>query len=98
MFDETGPAIRTPVFFKTDISAVSRPIAIDGTRDLIERGDHREAVFWIVATYSRCISVLHRDGPAELEQRHIPGFRRLLADLGITSHGDLLARAEQVVG
>ena len=95
-FDDAGPAIRTPIFFATDLSFISRPIAVDGGLDLIERGDHREAVYWIVATYARCISVFHRDGWTELHARHLPGFWRLLHSLGIRSHADLLASAEQV--
>ena len=35
------------------ITPAARPIAIDGSRELIEAGAHREAVFWIVATFAR---------------------------------------------
>jgi hypothetical protein len=96
-FDEAGSAIRTPIYFATDLDSVSRPIAVDGTRELIERGDHREAVFWIVATYARCMSDFHRDGWPELRGRHLPGFWRMLHDFGIRSHDDLKARSGQVV-
>lgn len=94
-FDATKKVVRTPFFFAADISDVGRPVAIDGSRELIERGLHREAVFWIVATYSRCQKVLHHDAP-ELKDRFDPGFRRLLADLGITSVDDLKRRGERV--
>jgi hypothetical protein len=96
VFDVTKTVVKTPFFFASDLSDIARPIAIDGSRDLIEHGDHREAIFWIVATYSRCQKVLYHDAPAELQDRFSPGYRRLLGDLGITSFSDLQQRAEQV--
>ena len=95
-FDAAATALRTPIFFAANLTPAARPVAIDGSRELIARGDHREAIFWIVATYSRCLQVLHRDAPAELHARHTPGFRRLLADLGIASRADLQRRGEAV--
>jgi hypothetical protein len=95
-FDAAKRVIRSPVFFASDISDVARPIAIDGTRELIERGYHREAVFWIAATYSRCQKVFHVDAPLELRDQYMPGYLAMLSDLGIASYEDLQARSEQV--
>ncbi len=97
VFDATTPVVTTPFFFASDLGAGARPIAIDGTRDLIERGYHREAVFWIVATYSRCLIVLAQDAPAEMQERFRPGYEHLLGDLGITSPADLQHRSAQVL-
>ena len=63
---------------------------------LIERGHHRDAVFWMAATYSRCQWVLHHDAPTDVQEGYDPGYRHLLADLGITSYADMLRRGEQV--
>jgi hypothetical protein len=95
-FDAAKTVIKTPFFFASDMSDLARPIAIDGSRELIARGFHREAVFWLVATYARCQTVLHHDASVEVQERFAPGFRRLLADLGITSSADLRQRGEQV--
>jgi hypothetical protein len=95
VFDAAKAVVKTPFFFASDINDIARPIAIDGSRELIERGDQREAIFWIVATYSRCQKVLYHDAP-ELQARFNPGYRRLLAELGITSLADLQQRAEQI--
>jgi hypothetical protein len=95
-FDAAKAVVRTRFSFASDISDVARPIAIDGSRELIARGDHREAVFWMVATYSRCQQVLARDAPAAMRDRFDPGYRRLLGDLGIASTADLRRRGEQV--
>jgi hypothetical protein len=95
-FDAAKAIIKTRFFFAADLSDIARPIAIDGSRELIESGDHREAIFWMVATYSRCQKALYHDAPAELRERFSPGYRRLLGDLGITSFADLQRRGEQV--
>lgn len=96
VFDVAKTVVKTPVVFASDISDVARPIAIDGSREMIERGFHREAVFWLVATYSRCQKVLYHDAPVEMQARFSPGYRHLLADLGIASFTDLQWRGEQV--
>ena len=95
-FDAAKRVIRTPFFFAADISDVGRPVAIGGSQELIARGDHREAVFWMVATYSRCQSVFHHDAP-ELYERFDSGYRALLGDLGIASFADLQRRYDDVV-
>jgi len=96
VFDAAASVIRTPFPFASDLTDAARPIAIDGSRDLIERGLHREAVFWIVATYSRCQLVLHHDAPREMEEEFSPGYRELLADLGVASSADLQRRSQEV--
>jgi hypothetical protein len=82
--------------FASDITPASRPIAVDGGRDLIDQGHHREAVFWIVVTYARCLAILTRDAPAPSRAAHQPGFDALLADLGVASPAGLRRRAQDV--
>jgi hypothetical protein len=94
-FDATAAVARTPFPFAADITAAARPVAVDGSRELIARGDHREAVFWIVATYARCLKLLHADAAA-LVPAFEPGFHALLADLGIATLSDLPHRARQL--
>jgi hypothetical protein len=95
-FDATQAVIKTPFFFASDIDAAARPLAIEGSRELIEAGYHREAIFWIVATYSRCQKALYHDASAEVQDRFNPGYRRLLGDLGIASLADLQRRSRQI--
>ena len=92
-FDAAAAAFRTPYRFRSDISAAARPIAIDGSRDLIRNGCHREAVFWMVATFGRCHAILAVDAPDE-QRALAPAFEAMLADLGIASHAALVRRAE----
>jgi len=90
-------AARTPFFFSSDITPTARPIAIDGSRDLIQAGLHREAVFWIVATFARCHKILAVDAPWDAQRALAPAFDDILADLGIASTDDLLTRAASVI-
>lgn len=94
VFDATVPRSRTPFLFASDITAAARPIAVDGSRALIAQGLHREAVFWIVATYARCLKILAADAP-DAYADFTPGFEELLADLGIAS--GLTRRAQEVL-
>jgi hypothetical protein len=96
-FDAAAAVIRSPYPFAADLSALARPVAIDGSRELIEQGDHREALFWMAVTFSRCQKVLFEDGPAELFAQHDIAYRALLADLGIRSFADLHARRTQAL-
>lgn len=96
-FDAAAAVRSTPFFFGTDISEAARPIAIDGSAALIATGAHREAVFWIVATFARCHAILAADAPAGVAEAHMPAFDAVLADLGITGTADLLDRARHVL-
>lgn len=95
-FQDAAQAIRSPFFFAADLSEAGYPVAIGGSRELIERGDHREAVFWIAATAVRCQQVFLQDAP-HLISRHAPGFRALLWEMGIGDRGDLIARREAML-
>ncbi len=96
VFDVAKTVIKTPFFFVSDLSELARPIAIDGSWEIIKHGDYRAAIFWIVATYSRCQKVLYQDASVAMQEQFDPGYRALLADLGITSSTDLQRRGEQI--
>ena len=80
-----------------DISAAARRVAIGGSRELIKQGLHREAVFWIVATYSRCQWILAFNGCDDVGDRLQQGYLSMLSDLGIASVTDLEARSREVL-
>lgn len=90
-FDAAAEAAHTPFFFSSNITPAARSIAIDGTRELIEAGNWREAAFWITATYARCHYILNCDAPSEAEALR-PLFCDLLADLGLAAKQDFLDR------
>jgi hypothetical protein len=94
VFDEAAAVGRTPFFFSSDISVEARPIAIEGSRALVDAGDHREAVFWIIATFTRCQQILDADAPPERSWAASQTFRAALADLtGVHGPDDLRTRS-----
>jgi hypothetical protein len=95
-FDVASSVISTPFPFAADISAAARAVAIDGSREMIEQRRHREALFWIVATFARCQMVLHADAPPPMSTRWDGAFQDLLADLGIRSFVDLQHKCEHI--
>jgi hypothetical protein len=95
VFDATGSVIRSPVPFATDLMPQSRPLAIDGSREAIRSGYHREAMFWIAVTFTRCMTVLHADAPGLLPEME-PGYLAVLGDLGIAGPDDIAARGESI--
>ncbi len=96
VFDVAKAVIKTPFVWAADLSDIARPVVIDGSRELIEGGFHREAIFWMVVTYSRCQQVLARDAPERLQEQFSPAYRQLLGDLGISSFADLQQRSVQI--
>lgn len=95
-FDIAARVAHTRFGFSSDITPVARPVAIDGIREQIRMGNHREVVFWLVATYTRCHKILATDAP-ELERERSPAFDAMLADLGVRSPADLGGRAEAAI-
>lgn len=97
IYDATSRITSSTSRFISDVSADARSISIDGTADFIDRGHHREAMFWIVATFARCLNVIQ----ASDDQTVFPGvdraFRKLMGDLGVTSVADIRARATAVI-
>ena len=89
IFDFAKEIIKPPHRFASDISEVGRPISIGGSREFIDSGYHGEAVYWIVATYSRCLAILHNDASRDERENYAAGFHELLADFGIASFAGL---------
>ena len=75
---------KTGYRFGSDISASARSLAIDGSRELIDQGHHRDAAFWLLATYSRCMTVFDQYGASGDLEKH-RSFDELLGELGIDS-------------
>lgn len=94
-FDAAAPHVDASFRFAADLRPDARAVAIDGSRELIDEGLHREAVFWLGATFSRCAQGLRRDAPGDVRERCDAGLRDLLRDLGLETAADLAARADQ---
>lgn len=96
IFDAARRAIRTPFPFVTDVSDSGRRIAIDGGFELIGRGYHREAMFWVGVTHSRCQKVLSCDAPGDLTKSFKDSYQELTSDLGIPTFGEIRRRCAEI--
>ena len=94
-FELARSVAKTPFPFSADISEIGRAIAIDGSRELIERGDHRGAMFWIAVTAARCRKILLADAP-DLITSTAWGHDDLFASLGMGTADDLRARGAMI--
>ena len=93
----SAPAAAPRLPFAADLTPAARPVAIDGSRELVDGGNHREAVFWVVATAARCQAALNVLAPALAAERE-QAFRALVADLtGLRSPTDVLTRRDALL-
>lgn len=79
----------------------TRPCVIDASREMIEAGDHREAMYWIAAHAMRAITVIQACGSAEDKKWSWDFAARILTRMGVTAPGaaeELHRRAEPIVG
>jgi hypothetical protein len=90
MFDLAAAVESKDFFFSSDIAPAARPIAIDGSQSLIDAGHHREAVFWMIATFARCMKILN----CRSDDRFEAAAEELL---GLKSPSDLYCRSKAVL-
>lgn len=95
LYDAAAPISAPDYRFGSDITPLTRPISIDGTSDMIERGFHREAAFWLVVTGSRALQKMALGGEPGTAARFEPAYAELLADLGAATDKDRAARRQQ---
>ena len=96
IFDAAKKAMRTPFPFATDISDISRAMAIDASWELIKRGCQREAMFWIGVTHSRCQKVLSKDAPEAVTASFRDHYQALLNDLGVPNSAAVRRRCDEI--
>jgi hypothetical protein len=95
-FDTAKMFVTTPFFGDTSVTDMARPMAIDGARELITAGFHREAVFWVAVIHTWCQKALYNDAPDIVRARYVSSYEHLLAELGISGPADLKVRVEQL--
>jgi hypothetical protein len=94
VFDAAAAVARTPFPFSGDVTPAARSIAIEGSRRLVADGDHREAVFWVVATLARCRQILDADAPQPARRDGAAALGSALAELlGVHDEADVHVRA-----
>lgn len=94
-FDLACSVLRSPYKFASDMSLAARPVAIDGSLEMIQSGFHREAAFWLIAIMSRSRAVIAMDGSADQITCIDKVYWRLLHALGIENEQVMDMRADQ---
>lgn len=81
-FDRAAAVRRTPVAYGFAIQPHLRPYYLEGTREMIAQGLHREAVFWI-ACLDTAYAVLENDAPAAERPLFAARLQAFYATLGL---------------
>ncbi len=83
-FDRAVEVYRTPTPYGFTMRPHLRPYYVEGTQEMIDEGNHREAVFWSTCLDTAYI-VLQNDAPAAEKPVFAEQFRAMHAVLGYTS-------------
>jgi hypothetical protein len=92
-FDRASAVTRTPVPFQYKFQPHVHPYIVDGAREMIEQGNHREAMFWIAGFLTFANTAIQADAPAEDRQIFQSKVDRLIDDMGFRTMADIQARA-----
>lgn len=98
-FDRAVEVYRTPIPFSFALRAHLRPYHSEGTREMIDEGNHREAVFWI-SCLDTAFLVLQNDAPDAEKPLFAAQLHAMYAALGYTSDAvwaERVAAAERLV-
>jgi len=83
-FDRAVEVYQTPIPFSFAIRAHLRPYHLEGTLEMIDEGNHREAMFWISCLDTAYLA-LQNDAPDAEKPAFAAQLRAMYAALGYTS-------------
>lgn len=93
-YERATEVFRTPFFFDNFMHKDMRPIAIGGSREIMDFGLYREAVFWIHWIYSLSQKVIQNDAADEEKPRCLERYVQSLAELGLATQVEVRRRGE----
>jgi hypothetical protein len=85
---------RTPVILDWNVSQDARELERAAVRELIDAGQHREALFQLLLVRTTAQGIIENDGDEEARSSSRLGYRNLLAALGIDGDEPFLARGQ----
>jgi len=92
-FDRAVEIVRSPSMGDY-INLIARPVVIDGAREMVNDGFHREAMIWIGNMRTICQQTILQDAPDEEQKKYSEHYEKFLAELGLHSMDDFQKRAE----
>jgi hypothetical protein len=84
-FDRSVEVYRTPTPYGFTIRPHLRPYLSEATREMIDEGNHREAMYWITALAGESYLVLANDAPDAEKPAFAAQYIAMLTALGYTS-------------
>jgi hypothetical protein len=93
-FDTAVQVLSTPFYTSWNLHEGSRPYLIDGSWEMIDAGQHREAMFWISMMHSVAHTAIRNDAPETDKAHYGAAFDRLRAALGVPADQDWHHRVE----
>jgi hypothetical protein len=84
-FDRAAEVVQTPFFGSQDITALSRSLAIDGAKEIIDLNLCREAIFWIHTIYSHAQKAIQNDGSEDDKKLYLNTYIQMLEELDLSS-------------
>ena len=94
-FDKAVEVTRTPFPFQFKLHPHVKPYFIEGSREMIEEGYHREAVPWIAAGTLISAYAIQLDAPEDEKPPFLAAAYKLLSALRLTSPEDIELRVQQ---
>jgi len=93
-FDRAVEVLRTPFYTSWNLDAGVRPYLVEGAYEMIDAGEHREAMFWISMMHSAANTAIQNDAPEGERSRYQAAMERLKAALGIPSAAEWRSRID----
>ena len=94
-FDRAIEVTRTPIPAGFRLSPHVKPSFVGGLREMIEEGDHREAVLWIGAHLLLSNSAIQMDAPEDEKPQFQMIVDEFVSDLGLRTSEDISSRYQR---
>ncbi|NOZ27798.1 MAG: hypothetical protein GXP39_07070 [Chloroflexi bacterium] len=94
-FDRAVEVTRTPVPAGFKLHPYVRPYMVEGAREMINEGYHREAMYWILLFWAISNTAIQLDAPEGEKDYYQAKFGRFLSDIGWGTLHDAAIRRPQ---
>jgi hypothetical protein len=93
-FERAVEVKRTPFYGDFNIHSYVRPYLVEGSQEMIDEGNHREAMFWITFFHYLANVTIQNDAPEAEKPQYQAGFEQLLSGLGLHPLNDWQSRIQ----
>lgn len=94
-FDRATEVTRTPIPFGHKLQTYVKPYLVEGAKEMIDEGYHREALLWIHAFLWISNTAIQMDAPEGQKTQFQIKIDQLTSDLGLRASQDIESRFQQ---